>query len=74
MERVLLKELHFTSRAQALSFLKGLWNGSPTPCPFCGNTITPLHKKDTTDFACKSCDKAFKTIHLLDELNEAMKD
>lgn len=65
------------SRNEALRFLKRLWNGEPTGCPVCGNTLELLHrgaKKDNCDWQCKHCGKIYRTIHLLDELNEQMPD
>lgn len=75
MERVKLKELKMNSRDEVLQFLKRLWNEKQTPCPICGNTLELLHtgaKKDNCDWQCKICNKTYKTIHLLDELNEQM--
>ena len=45
MKRVLLKELGFTSRDEAISFLKKLWNQDSTDCPLCGSKLELLHKK-----------------------------
>ena len=75
MEQVSLKELHFSSRAEALAFLKKLWNDEPAECPLCGTMLKLLHqkaKKNNCDWQCTACDKTFKTMHLLDELNEQM--
>ncbi len=72
MERAALSELGFESRQEALAFLKRLWRGEGAPCPLCGQALLPLHKKATRsdcDWRCKGCDKTFKTIHLLDEIN-----
>ncbi len=72
MKRTLLDELGFSSRDEALSFLKKLWRGEQIPCPICGAALEPLHKKakkSACDWQCKSCDRTYKTIHLLDELN-----
>ena len=77
MERVLLKELGFTNRNEALAFLKKLWREEETTCPICGNTLELLHKKakkNDCDWQCRNCDKTYKTIHLLDEVNELMPD
>ena len=77
MERVLLKELGFTNRNEALSFLKKLWREEETTCPICGNALELLHKKakkNDCDWQCRNCDKTYKTIHLLDEVNELMSD
>lgn len=77
MERVVLKELKMNSRNEVLSFLKKLWNHERTNCPLCGCELELLHKKakkSDCDWQCKQCNKTFKTIHLLDELNEQMPD
>ena len=77
MERVSLKELGFTNRNEALSFLKKLWREEETTCPICGNALELLHKKAKKidcDWQCRNCDKTYKTIHLLDEVNELMSD
>ena len=77
MEKVLLKELGFTNRNEALSFLKKLWREEETTCPICGNALELLHKKakkNDCDWQCRNCDKTYKTIHLLDEVNELMSD
>lgn len=77
MEKVLLKELGFHSRNEALSFLKKLWREEPAGCPVCGCTLEILHqkaKKDTCDWQCRSCGKTYKTMHLLDEINTQMPD
>ena len=75
MDRVFLKDLKMSSRAEVLTFLKMLWSGKPTECPFCGESLELLHskaKKNNCDFKCPKCDKVFRTINLLDELNKQM--
>lgn len=75
MERVLLKELKMESRDEVLRFLKKLWNSEKTNCPMCGNELELLHKKakkSDCNWQCRHCDKIFRTIYLLDELNEQM--
>ncbi len=75
MDRVLLKELGFNDRKEAVSFLKRLWREEETNCPICGNKLELLHKKakkNDCDWQCKICNKTFKTIHLLDEINATM--
>lgn len=75
MERVLLKDLKMNSRTEVLRFLKKLWNEEKTNCPICGNELELLHKKskkDNCDWQCKICNKTYKTIYLLDELNRDM--
>ena len=77
MERVSLNELGFKNRDEALTFLKKLWRAEKTDCPICGNGLELLHKKakkNDCDWQCKACKKIYKTIHLLDEINEQMKD
>lgn len=77
MDRAMLKELKMDSRDEVLQFLKKLWNQEKTNCPICGNELEFLHKKakkSNCDWQCKSCNKVFKTIHLLDELNEQMQN
>ena len=62
-----------SSRNEVLSFLKKLWNEEKTACPMCGGELEILHKKakkNNCDWQCKSCEKVFKTLYLLDELNE----
>lgn len=75
MEQIKLKELKFSNRNEALIFLKRLWNGEKTTCPICGNELELLHKKakkSNCDWQCKACGKTYKTMHLLDDLNEQM--
>lgn len=75
MKRVLLKELGFTTRDEAISFLQKLWNQDSADCPLCGSKLELLHKKakqSECDWQCKNCDKTYKTIYLLNEINEEM--
>jgi len=77
MERVLLGELGFRTRSETLIFLKKLWRQEETACPVCGCVLEPLHKKakkSDCDWQCRNCDKTYRTIHLLDELNGQMPD
>ncbi len=70
-----LGELGFTSRKEALTFLKRLWNNEKTDCPVCGNGLEPLHgkaKKSSCDWQCRQCGRIYRTIHLMDEMNEQM--
>jgi len=55
--------------------LKKLWNGETVNCPICNSELETLHKKakkNNVDWQCKKCNKVFRTIHLLNELNEKM--
>ena len=73
MDRVRLKDLNMASRNEVLRFLKRLWNEEQTECPICGNRLELLHKgarKNNCDWQCRHCDKTFKTLYLLDELND----
>lgn len=75
METVKLQELPMKSRSEAVAFLKRLWKGEPTDCPFCGTELELLHKKSKNsdcDWQCKNCEKTFRTINLLMEINEQM--
>lgn len=75
MERATLKELNMTTREEVLTFLKKLWNHEKANCPICASELEPLHKKakkNDCDWQCKKCDKSYKTIYLLDELNGQM--
>ncbi len=77
MKRVLLEELNVTSRQEAISFLKKLWKCESVSCPMCGSELELLHKKakkSDVDWQCKKCDKTFKTIYLLNEINNKLPD
>ena len=77
MKRVILKELHFETRNEALAFLKKLWKQQKAECPICGNELELLHKKakkSVCDWQCKNCNKTYKAIQLLDEINEYFPD
>ena len=74
MERAALGELGFPSRGEAAAFLKRLWRGEAADCPLCGRELELLHrkaKKSSCDWQCRACGMTFRTIHLLDELNES---
>ncbi len=76
MERTTLGELGFTTRDEALRFLKKLWREEEADCPVCGRILEPLHrkaKKDNCDWQCRNCGRIYRTIHLLDEINEKWK-
>ncbi len=73
MEKAVLKELQMNDRNEVVIFLKHLWAEEPTPCPKCGNTLEHLHKKakkSNCDWKCSKCSSVYKTIRILDELNE----
>ena len=77
MDRVILNDLNFENRNEALNFLKSLWKYEKSECPICGSKLELLHKKaknNNCDWQCKSCNKIYKTIYLLDEINEKMPD
>lgn len=42
---LILKELGFKSRNEALDFLKKLWRQEKAECPICGSELEMLHKK-----------------------------
>ena len=75
LDRAKLKDLGFSTRGEAVSFLKKLWNQERVTCPICGCELELLHKKakkDDCDWQCRNCNKAFKTLHLLNEINEQL--
>ncbi|MBR1864636.1 MAG: hypothetical protein IJ806_11185 [Ruminococcus sp.] len=77
MERAVLKELGFGSRNDAVSFLKRLWQQEKAECPVCGHELELLHKKakkSDLDWQCRNCSKTYRTLRLLDEINEQMPD
>ena len=77
MENVHLIDLKMSTRTEALAFLKKLWRQEKTPCPICGGELELLHKKakkSTSDWLCRGCGRVYRTIRLLDELNEQMPD
>ena len=75
MKRVGLRELKMSSREEVLAFLKKLWKEEKVNCPMCGEPLELLHKKakkDNCDWQCKRCNKVFRAIHLLEEVNREM--
>jgi tRNA(Ile2) C34 agmatinyltransferase TiaS len=75
MERVMLQELGFNTRDEAMAFLKKLWQQEKTECPICGEKLELLHKKakkSDCDWQCRNCNKIYRTMHLLNEINEQM--
>ena len=75
MERARLNELGFSSRDEVMSFLRRLWRQERTECPICRSELELLHrkaKKSECDWQCRNCDKTYKTLCLLDEINQQM--
>lgn len=75
VERAILNELGFKTRNEALDFLKRLWRQEIARCPICGSDLELLHtkaKKNNCDWQCRKCNKTYKTIYLLDEINAHM--
>ena len=73
MENDVLRKLGMADRDEVLRFLKKLWDAQPTACPKCGGTLVYMHKKakkSVCDWKCPDCNAVYKTIHILDELNE----
>jgi predicted RNA-binding Zn-ribbon protein involved in translation (DUF1610 family) len=66
--------LYYPTREENLSFLKRLWAERETPCPRCGAAaLVLLHRKakrSNTEWKCPACGEIYRTIHMLDELNE----
>lgn len=61
------------SRAEAVAFLKSLWNEAPQPCPLCNGKLDFLHKKakkNNSDWKCTGCGERYDAIKLLNLLNE----
>lgn len=73
MEKDVLEELGMENRDEVVIFLKRLWTGKPTNCPKCGGALDYMHKKakkSNCDWKCTECNKIYKTISILDRLNE----
>ena len=73
LENDVLRALQMRERAEAVRFLKQLWSETPTPCPKCGAMLTHLHpkaKKSNCDWKCPKCGSIYKTIRILDALQE----
>lgn len=45
MDRVILNDLNFENRNEALNFLKSLWKYEKSECPICGSKLELLHKR-----------------------------
>ena len=54
MEKDVLEKYKMNSRAEAVAFLKSLWNETPQPCPLCNGKLDFLHKKAKTNKDRKS--------------------
>jgi tRNA(Ile2) C34 agmatinyltransferase TiaS len=73
MGKAVLLELGMSGREDAMAFLKRLWNEEPTPCPKCGGILAFLHKKEkksNCDWKCPRCGAIYRTMDLLNRLNE----
>ncbi len=73
MEHEVLKELGMKDREEVIIFLKKLWSEQPAQCPKCGSTLEILHKKakkSNCDWKCPQCNEIYRTINILDRLNE----
>lgn len=60
-------------RNEVVSFIKRLLCEQPTPCPKCGAELTFLHqkaKKSNCDYKCPQYKAVYKSIRILDSLNE----
>lgn len=69
----ILEELNFKNRDDAVKFLKSLWDEAPQDCPICGGKLDYMHKKykkSNCDWRCIGCGKIYKTISILDKINE----
>ena len=73
MEKDVLEKYKMNSRAEAVAFLKSLWNEAPQPCPLCNGKLDFLHKKakkNNRDWKCTGCGERYDAIKLLNLLNE----
>lgn len=73
MEEDILRELGMNDRNEVVIFLKSLWTSKPKPCPKCGGKMDFLHKKikkSNCDWKCLACGKIYRTINILNSLNE----
>lgn len=73
MEKAVLLELGMSDRDEVVTFLKRLWTEQPTSCPKCGSTLAFMHKKakkSNCDWKCPNCGMVYKTIDILNRLNE----
>ena len=75
MPNTILSKYHFTSRDDALKFLKSLWNEAPQPCPLCNGQLDYLHKKakkSNCDWVCTACGERYDTMDMLNQFNAAL--
>lgn len=75
MSNTILSKYHFTSRDDALKFLKSLWNEEPQPCPLCKGQLDFLHKKakkSNCDWVCTACGERYDTMDMLNQFNAAL--
>jgi len=73
MEKDVLEKYKMNSRAEAVAFLKSLWNETPQPCTLCNGKLDFLHKKakkNNSDWKCTCCGERYDAIKLLNLLNE----
>ena len=73
MEKDVLEKYKMNSRAEAVVFLKSLWNETPQPCPLCNTKLDSTHKKakkTNSDWICSGCGERYDAIKLLNLLNE----
>ena len=73
MEKDVLEKYKMNSRAEAVAFLKSLWNETPQPCPLCNGKLDFLHKKakkNNSDWKCTGCGERYDAMKLLNLLNE----
>lgn len=73
MEKDVLKDLGMSSRDEVIRFLKSLWTEQPADCPKCGGKLDYMHKKakkSNCDWKCTNCNKIYKTINILNKLND----
>lgn len=72
MPNTILSKYHFSSRDDALKFLKSLWNEKPQLCPLCKGQLGYLHKKakkSNCDWVCTACGERYDTMDMLNQLN-----
>lgn len=73
MECEVLRALNMKDRTEVITFLKRLWNEQHTACLKCGAILIFMHKKakkSNCDWKCPNCNTVYKTIHILNSLNE----